>query len=187
MPDLRLQAYNTFAMRRRFPVVPIVLVTFFLVLITLALVIFFMPLHQYLPPESPQMYMMRQSPQNAFYALVEAGNLEATVDNWAEDAVMLPPGPPVMPALEGRSAIQAYIEAAAQIPGWKISWEPKSVYVSRSGDLAYMLERNVVTVADSLGNDVTTYGKVVTVWRKDGSGRWRNVVDMWNEAPPPAN
>ena len=120
-------------------------------------------------------------------ALVEAGNLEATVDNWAEDAVMLPPGPPVMPALEGRSAIQAYVEAAAQIPGWKISWEPKSVYVSRSGDLAYMLERNVVTVADSLGNDVTTYGKVVTVWRKDGSGRWRNVVDMWNEAPPPAN
>jgi len=117
-------------------------------------------------------------------ALVGAGEYEATLNNWAEDAVMLPPG---LAALEGRSAIKAYVEAAAQIPGFSISWEPLSVHVSESGDLAYMIERNVITVADSLGNPVTTHGKGVTVWRKDTSGAWRNVVDMWNEAPPPGS
>jgi ketosteroid isomerase-like protein len=58
--------------------------------------------------------------------------------------------------------------------------------VARSGDLAYMIERNVTSFRDSLGNLITTHGKVVTVWRKDPDGSWRNVVDMWNEAPPPA-
>jgi hypothetical protein len=38
-------------------------------------------------------------------------------------------------------------------------------------------------VNDPQGNPVTTYGNVVTVWRKDADGSWRNVVDMWNEAP----
>ena len=57
--------------------------------------------------------------------------------------------------------------------------------VKLSGDLAYMIERNVITVNDSLGNPVTTHGKVVTVWRKAADGSWKNVVDMWNEAPPP--
>jgi hypothetical protein len=70
-------------------------------------------------------------------------------------------------------------------PGFQIRWEPESVCVSQSGDLAYMIERNVTTVNDAHGNPVTTHGKVVTVWRKDPDGSWRNVVDMWNEAPPP--
>jgi ketosteroid isomerase-like protein len=46
-----------------------------------------------------------------------------------------------------------------------------------------MFERNVVTVNDPQGKAVTTHGKVVTVWRKGADGAWRNVVDMWNEAP----
>jgi len=117
-------------------------------------------------------------------ALVGAGEYEAALANWAEDAVMLPPG---LPVLEGRSAIQAYVESAAQIPGFSISWEPLSVHVSESGDLAYMIERNVITVTDSLGNEITTHGKAVTVWRKDVSGAWRNVIDIWNEAPPPGS
>jgi ketosteroid isomerase-like protein len=67
------------------------------------------------------------------------------------------------------------------MPGFKISWEPVSVHVSDCGDMAYMIERNVITVNDSLGNPVTTHGKVVTVWKKE-SGEWKNVVDIWNDA-----
>lgn len=114
--------------------------------------------------------------------LVPTGDLDAIMAGWAEDAVMLAPG---MPPIEGKAAIRAYVEAGQQMPGFTIRWEPLTVHVSRSGDMAYMLERNVMTVDDSLGNSVTTYGKVVTVWRKDADGMWRNVVDTWNEAPPP--
>lgn len=114
--------------------------------------------------------------------LVATAPLDDWIEFWAEDAVMMPPD---LPPLRGRTAIREYVEAAAQIPGFQISWEPETVYVSKSGDLAYMIERNVTTIHDSLGSPVRTHGKVITVWRKDSAGSWRNVVDMWNAAPPP--
>lgn len=116
--------------------------------------------------------------------LVASGDLDAVLAVWAEDAVLMPPG---MPALEGKMAIRSYVEAAAQLPGFQISWEPVRVHVSRSGDMAYMIERNVSTLNDSLGHPVMTYGKVVTIWQKDSNGSWKNVIDIWNEAPAPSD
>ena len=113
---------------------------------------------------------------------VATGNLDSIMAGWADDAVMMPPG---LPPLVGKPAIQAYVEAGMRLPGFSIKWEPVSVHVAQSGDLAYMIERNVSTVNDSTGKPVTTHGKVVTVWRKDATGAWKNVIDMWNEAPPP--
>lgn len=113
---------------------------------------------------------------------VATGNVDSIMAGWADDAVMMAPG---LPALEGKAAIRSYVEAGMQVPGFSIKWEPLSVYVARSGDLAYMIERNESTVNDSAGRPVTTYGKVVTVWRKDATGAWKNVVDAWNEVPPP--
>ena len=112
--------------------------------------------------------------------LVAAGDLESALAVWVEDAVMMPPD---TRALEGKAAIRGYVEAARELPGFSIRWEPVSVHVAASGDMAYMIERNVTTVDDPEGNTVTTYGKVVTIWRKDDDGSWRNVVDMWNTAP----
>ena len=105
------------------------------------------------------------------------------MDFWADDAVMLPPD---LPILDGKQAIREYVEGAASIPGFKISWEPQTAHIAESGDMAYMIERNAIEFDDAEGNTVVTHGKVVTVWRKDSQGRWRNVVDMWNTAPPPA-
>ena len=113
---------------------------------------------------------------------VTTGNLDSIMTGWADDAVMMAPG---LPPLEGKQAIRAYVEAGMQLPGFTIKWEPLAVHVARSGDLAYMIERNVSTVNDSSGRPITTYGKVVTVWRKEATGAWKNVIDMWNEAPPP--
>jgi ketosteroid isomerase-like protein len=110
--------------------------------------------------------------------LVGKGDMKAALDVWAKDAVVMPPG---MAVFEGRDSIREYVEKASQMPGFKISWEPVSVHVSDCGDMAYMIERNVITVNDSLGNPVTTHGKVVTVWKKE-SGEWKNVVDIWNDA-----
>ena len=114
-------------------------------------------------------------------AKIASAPMDEWIDFWAEDAVMMPPG---LPAVRGKAAIRQYVEAAARLPGFRISWEPESAHVSQSGDLAYMIERNVTTVNDAKGNPVATHGKVVTVWRKRADGSWQNVVDMWNEAPP---
>jgi len=35
------------------------------------------------------------------------------------------------------------------------------------------------------GKILTIYAKGVAIWRKDASGNWHCVVDIWNEAPTP--
>lgn len=117
-------------------------------------------------------------------AMVDSAPVEQWIDHWADDAVLMPPGGP---PIRGKAAIREYVKAAGQLPDFRISWMPESMYVARSGDIAYMIERNVTSFRDSLGKLITTHGKVVTVWRKDPDGSWRNVVDMWNEALPPTS
>jgi uncharacterized protein (TIGR02246 family) len=110
------------------------------------------------------------------------GDMEKTLSYWADDAVVMSPG---QPPIKGKTAIRAMIESTSKIPGFKISWEPLDVSVSQQGDMAYMIEQNKITINDSLGNPITEYNKGVTVWRKEADGSWKNIVDIWNAAPPP--
>jgi len=115
--------------------------------------------------------------------LIKTHDLDAILEGWAEDAVMMAPG---FPPLRGKAAIRAYIEEAFKIPGFSIWWETLEVHISQSGDMAYMIERNQVTMHDEQGNPVTENNKTVTVWRKGGDGHWKNVIDMWNADPGPS-
>jgi len=112
--------------------------------------------------------------------LAATDSAEKTLSYWAEDAVVMSPG---QPPIKGKKAIREMIEGASKIPGFKISWEPLSVFVSESGDLAYMIEQNKISVNDSLGNPITEFNKGVTIWRKESDGTWKNIVDMWNADP----
>lgn len=107
-------------------------------------------------------------------------SIKKTLSYWANDAIVMSPG---QPSLNGKKAIQEMVEGSSKIPGFKISWEPISVSVSKSGDMAYMIEQNQITVNDSLGQPTTEYNKGVTVWRKEADGSWKNVVDIWNADP----
>jgi ketosteroid isomerase-like protein len=109
-------------------------------------------------------------------------SVEKTLSYWADDAVVMSPGEA---PLKGKTAIREMVEGSSKIPGFKISWEPLSVSVSQSGDMAYMIEQNQITMNDSSGHPVTGYNKAVTVWKKEADGTWKNVVDMWNAAPSP--
>lgn len=112
--------------------------------------------------------------------IVNSGDMEAIIAYWDDDAVILPPD---SPTIEGKDAIRAYVESASSLPGFRISWEPERAYVSEAGDMAYMIERNEITFRNETGEPVIARGKVVTVWRKNNSGEWRNVVDIWNSVP----
>ena len=115
--------------------------------------------------------------------LISSGDLESGMNFWSDDAVMLPPD---LPLLDGKDSIRVYVEGAAKIPGFSIRWEPISAHISLGGDMAYLIENNVIEFDDDEGNKVVSHGKVITVWRKDVQGDWKNVVDIWNAAPPPA-
>ena len=105
---------------------------------------------------------------------------EETLSYWSEDAILIAPG---QPTLRGKEEIAKMIEGTAQIPGFEVNWEPKEVFVSKSGDLAYLIENNYFAMNDSLGNQVKTFNKAVTIWKKQADGTWKNVVDTWNEDP----
>ena len=107
-------------------------------------------------------------------------SIEKTLSYWADDAVVMSPG---QPPIKGKKAIREMVEGTSIIPGFKISWEPLSVFVSKSGDLAYMIEQNRITLNDSLGKPITEFNKSVTIWRKEADGSWKNIVDMWNSDP----
>ncbi|HET9438852.1 MAG TPA: SgcJ/EcaC family oxidoreductase [Longimicrobiales bacterium] len=106
-----------------------------------------------------------------------SGDLEATLSYWAEDAIMMPPG---QPPIRGKAAIRKFVEGSASIPGFSVKWEPLEANVAASGDWAYLIERNQFTMQDSTGARITDSNKVVTVWRKEPDGSWKNVIDMWN-------
>jgi uncharacterized protein (TIGR02246 family) len=108
------------------------------------------------------------------------GDVEKTVSYWADDAIVMSPG---QPPLKGKKAIREMVEESYKIPGFRISWEPQSVEVSKSGDLAYMIEQSQITVNDSTGKAITEHYKGVSVWKKQLDGSWKNAVDISNADP----
>jgi len=112
----------------------------------------------------------------------EGRDLERIVSFWADDAIVFPPR---APAVVGKDAIRQYVAGSLEIPGFSVGWESTQVTVSRSGDFAYAIGKNHFTFNDTEGNPITSYGKSVTVWRKDADGNWKCVIDIWNEEPSP--
>jgi uncharacterized protein (TIGR02246 family) len=123
---------------------------------------------------------MLMETSRAWSAAAGSGDIDAILSYWADDAVMMPPG---QPPLRGKAAIRDYVESGSTIPGFSIEWEPLEAHVATSGDMAYLIERNRISFQDSTGATVTETNKVVTVWRKQHDGSWKNVLDMWNADP----
>ena len=107
-------------------------------------------------------------------------DVESVLSFWTDDAIVYPPGqPPVV----GKDALRRYVTEGFAIPGFSIRWETSAFEVSASGDMAYGLGTNVVTMNDAQGKVMTERGRGVTVWRKGKDGSWKCVVDVWNAGP----
>ncbi len=109
-----------------------------------------------------------------------AGDVNKTLSYWADDAVMISEG---LPVLRGKAAIKSMVEESFKIPGFNISWEPEDVVVSDNGDMAYIIENSQVTYPDSTGKSTTHLNKAVSIWRKQADGTWKNVVDTSTPMP----
>ena len=108
------------------------------------------------------------------------GDVEKTVSYWADDAFLMSAG---QPPLKGKQAIRQMVEESYKIPGFRISWQPQTVEVSNSGDMAYLIENSQVSFTDSTGKPVTHHNKAVSIWRKQSDGTWKNVVDISTPDP----
>ena len=112
--------------------------------------------------------------------VASTGDVEKTVSYWADDAFVMSAG---QPPLKGKPAIRQMVEESYKIPGFRISWQPQSVEVSESGDMAYMIENSQVSMTDSTGKPVILRNKSVSIWRKQPDGSWKNAVDISTPDP----
>jgi len=109
-----------------------------------------------------------------------AGDAKTVAAQYAEDAVLLPPGAPLA---AGRVAILSFFTkdiAASKAAGVMLVFNPgTSVGISR--DLAWASGTYRATVKDA----VVETGKFMSVARKK-DGKWLYLRDTWNQDSPPA-
>ena len=130
-------------------------------------------------PEAEQATLLKRDAEWASTA--SAGqDVEKIVSYWTDDALVVPPG---QPTVEGKTAIRTFVAQSLKIPGFKIHWVSEKVSFSPDGQLAYMRGANETTVPGPDGKLMTIHGRGITVWRRDGDGQWRCVIDIWNDPP----
>ena len=110
----------------------------------------------------------------------ESRDVERVLSYWADDAIVMQSD---QPALVGKAAIRAMVQGAFKNPQFSITWEPERAVISQAGDMGYLIEHNRMSFPDPTGKRRTVYGKGVTIWKKDASGNWKNVVDIFNTSP----
>lgn len=117
----------------------------------------------------------------AFSAAAQSGDLDATMAFYADDAVSMPPNDSLK---TGKAAIRQEFETMMALPGFSIGWQPSSVEVAASGDLAY--SRGTAEFGMTLpgGAPMADSMKYVTIWRKQADGSWKVIVDIFNSNTP---
>ncbi len=104
------------------------------------------------------------------------------VDGWvsyfADSGVMVTPGRNVV----GRSAIRELMAPELGDTTVALTWRPASVEVSSGGELGYTIGRWDRTSRVNAGAPVR-HGSYVTIWRKQGDGTWKVMLDVGNADP----
>ncbi len=125
-------------------------------------------------------------------ATVEAGwnqafhakNLDALVEPYASDAVLVLPG---LPAEVGTSAIRKVYAEALKDPNFDLSLASDRVEVAGSGELAFTQGHFTMKGTDPKTKQPTTTatGSYLTVYKKQPDGNWKAIQD-WAAANPPS-
>ena|SRR5438270_487305 len=109
----------------------------------------------------------------------EKGTAEAFYAFLAPEGLSLQPGE--MP-IRGSEAIRVKMAAAA--PG-VLTWTVHEAEVSASGDMGYTWGTYELRGENEQGKRTTTYGKYVTIWKKQADGSWKVVLDAGSPSPAP--
>ena len=74
-------------------------------------------------------------------------------------------------------------------PAWPegsfLTWTPVHADMAASGDLGYTYGNYIYKSKDKDGKIVTSYGKYVSIWKKQKDGSWKVAVDIGNLSPEP--
>jgi len=119
----------------------------------------------------------------AFSTGMRTGDIDAVVNSYTADAMLMPPN---MPAAHGTSGIRTAWTGFTS-PFSNVDLTLTTDDVSQSGDLAVETGRYIVQLTPKgTTAPVTDNGKYVVVWKKS-DGRWRIFRDIFNSDLPVAH
>jgi ketosteroid isomerase-like protein len=122
---------------------------------------------------------IRQAGEN-YVKLANARDIKGGLALYAEDAIVLPPN---QAAVQGKAAIQAWMEAPPPLS----NFQTKSLEIEGRGDLAYDRGTYSLTVTPVGAAPIDVHGKFLTILRKQADGSWKILRDIWNsDLPLPA-
>jgi ketosteroid isomerase-like protein len=122
---------------------------------------------------------IRQADENDM-KLMNAKDWKGDSALYAEDAILLPPN---QAAVQGKAAIQAWMEA---FPPFS-NFQEQSLEIEGQGDLAYDRGTYSMTVIPPGAAPIEDHGKYLTIWRKQDDGSWKVQRGTFNsDLPLPA-
>lgn len=114
-----------------------------------------------------------------FAAALNAKDAKAAAALYTEDAVLIPPGEPVV---RGREAIEEYWSGAIEAGGVRdVSVETMDAL--SSGSLGYETGSFVLTANGPDGEPVVDRGRYIELLRREPDGRWLSTHGIWNASP----
>jgi ketosteroid isomerase-like protein len=112
-----------------------------------------------------------------------AKDLEKSVAFCTDDGSVLAPNVPIA---TGKEAIRKLFSGFFALPNLNISWQPAKVQVAKSGELGYTSGTYQMSFNDASGKLISDRGKYVTVWKRQGDGSWKVLLDIFNSDLPMA-
>ena len=110
-----------------------------------------------------------------------AGGGKAFASWFAEDALTLNNG---KAAVYGKTHIAA--DAAWDPKAYQLQWTPTGGQMGPSGDMGFTWGHYDGHAKDRNGNDVTTGGRYITVWKRLPDGAWKVALDASADEPAAA-
>jgi ketosteroid isomerase-like protein len=112
---------------------------------------------------------------------VAKGGGKAFATWFADDALTLNNGKP--PAI-GKERIAA--DANWDPKQYQLTWEAQGAQMGPSGDMGFTYGHYEGHAKDSNGNDISTSGRYITVWKRMPDGKWKVAMDASADEAPAA-
>ena len=119
---------------------------------------------------------IRQADENSV-KLMNAKDWKGALADYADDAIEMPSNGP---AVQGKAAIQAWMEA---FPPFS-DFQEQNSEIEGQTDLAYDRGTYSMTLAPPGAAPIMERGKFLTIWHKQADGTWKVVRDMFNSDLP---
>ncbi len=110
----------------------------------------------------------------------EKGVKEAFLAFAASDGVLLRP---FMMPIVGFDAVKKFMDDGDT--NFQLTWAPLYADISSSGEMGYTYGTYSLTFIDETGAEQTRFGTYVSIWKLDGAGKWKFVLDTGNPGLQP--